>query len=52
VPSRAGLDWILGQIGRVDLSAVTRAGEVTIELATATPEQVTTIVQALARSSP
>jgi hypothetical protein len=34
-----------------ELSAVIRAGEVTIELASATPEQVATIAQALARSS-
>jgi transposase-like protein len=34
-----------------DLSAVIRAGEVTIELSSATPEQVATIAQALARST-
>jgi hypothetical protein len=34
-----------------ELSAVIRAGEVTIELSSATPEQVATIAQALARSA-
>jgi hypothetical protein len=34
-----------------ELSTVIRAGEVTIELSSATPEQVATIAQALARST-
>ena len=35
-----------------DLVAVIRVGDVAIELACATPEQVATIAQALARSTP
>ena len=35
-----------------ELAAVIRAGEVTIELSSATPEQVAAIAQALARPTP
>mgnify|MGYP001222965104 CR=1 FL=1 len=46
------LSLVPAAVVRADLAAVIRAGEVTVEVTSATPEQIAAIAQALARPTP
>jgi hypothetical protein len=46
------LSFVRATVVSADLAAVIRTGGVTVELSSATPEQIAAIAQALARSTP